>query len=651
MAGACDPPQDRLDSWKEIAAYLNRTVRTVYRWQRSAGLPVYRHGGEKGHVYAFKTELDAWLRNGKGDRRETKQRPKAQRWVWIAAKGAAGLLLIAAGVWRWTSGTGRAPALNVIPLTTYPGLECFPSLSRDGNEVAFSWNGPNQDNYDIYVKLISGGPPVRVTTDPAPDTWPALSPDGKLIAFRRNFNVYVVPASGGEDSRVTTGTNPVMPPSIYGRLSWSSDGKWLAFADRDDANAPSGIFLVSVDTGERRRITTPPVDVAPKWGDTQPAFSPDGRRLAFIRGRAATTLALFLLPLAADGHPAGEPKRVTPDTANISAVDWTADGQSVVYCYRDGIARVPVDGRGSPQPILQRTRVYTLSVAPLGGRAVFQEGVMDLGIWRVATDGHAPPTRFIASTWSEMAPEFSPDDKQIVFTSDRTGNQELWTCNSDGADQKQLTSFGGPIVGCARWSPDGRFIAFHSTQGGHQGLYVMAAGGGHPRRLSVVDSSDADPSWSSDSRWIYFRSNRTGRFEIWKMPAGGGQAQQVTRQGGQFPIAAPDGAAVYYVRGNETGIWRVPSGGGNEIRVLEHGQFFDWTLSATGIYLLRRDLKRIEFYPFGSVKPTRTVELPPDTRFASTQSRQMAISRDERWILFTGLDRGESDLMLIENFR
>src|SRR5262249_50424680 len=152
---------DRLDSWKEIAAYLNRTVRTVYRWHRSEGLPVYRHGGEKGPVCAFKTELDAWLRNGRGGRVENDHR-KAPRWVWMAA---AGLLLITIGVWRWTSRSGRASPLSVIPLTTYPGVESSPSLSRAGNEVAFSWNGPNQDNYDIYVKLIDGGSQVRVTTD------------------------------------------------------------------------------------------------------------------------------------------------------------------------------------------------------------------------------------------------------------------------------------------------------------------------------------------------------------------------------------------------------------------------------------------------------------------------------------------------------
>src|SRR5215472_15020780 len=72
-----------------------------------------------------------------------------------------------------------------VPLTTYPGLVCCPSLSPDGTRVAFTWNGRNADNYDIYVKLIGQGEPVRLTTDTAWDSRPAWSPDSRWIAFER----------------------------------------------------------------------------------------------------------------------------------------------------------------------------------------------------------------------------------------------------------------------------------------------------------------------------------------------------------------------------------------------------------------------------------------------------------------------------------
>ena len=116
-------------------------------------------------------------------------------------------------------------------------------------------------------------------------------------------------------------------------------------------------------------------------------------------------------------------------------------------------------------------------------------------------------------------------------------------------------------------------------------------------------------------------------------------------------MESPDGAVIYYSRENEKGIWRVPAEGGGEERVLEDGMPNDWTLSATGIYLLRRDSSRLEFYPFGAERPTRSLEFPRGVRFGSRRSRQMALSPDGRWILYTQADRVESDLVLMENFR
>ena len=101
------------------------------------------------------------------------------------------------------------------PLTAYPGAEDKPSLSPDGSQVAFTWDGPRQDNFDIYVKLVGPGEPMRLTTAPDRDDSPAWSPDGRHIAFLRiapklavgaTFSipaeVFVMPALGGAERRV-----------------------------------------------------------------------------------------------------------------------------------------------------------------------------------------------------------------------------------------------------------------------------------------------------------------------------------------------------------------------------------------------------------------------------------------------------------------
>jgi Tol biopolymer transport system component len=72
---------------------------------------------------------------------------------------------------------------RLAPLTTFPGWEGQPSFSPDGKQVAFSWNGPQEDNYDIYVMLVGTAMPVRLTTDPTRDAYPAWSPDGRSLLF------------------------------------------------------------------------------------------------------------------------------------------------------------------------------------------------------------------------------------------------------------------------------------------------------------------------------------------------------------------------------------------------------------------------------------------------------------------------------------
>src|SRR5207244_9026581 len=114
--------------------------------------------------------------------------PKRKPLFWTA--GVLGsLLLMAVGAWflsRLITTPGPTqPALTAIPLTTDAGFEGMPSLSPDGNLVAFASGGPQTDNFDIYVKQVGGGPPRRLTSDPAVDEFPAWSPDGRSLAFIR----------------------------------------------------------------------------------------------------------------------------------------------------------------------------------------------------------------------------------------------------------------------------------------------------------------------------------------------------------------------------------------------------------------------------------------------------------------------------------
>src|SRR5262245_5631047 len=108
---------------------------------------------------------------------------KAITWLWAIA-----VLVQTAAILLWYNRPHSPPrAWRSIPLTTYPGSERNPSLSPSGQQVAFTWDGEAKDNFDIYLKSVDSGAPVRLTTHPAEDVSPAWSPDGHTLAFLRRF--------------------------------------------------------------------------------------------------------------------------------------------------------------------------------------------------------------------------------------------------------------------------------------------------------------------------------------------------------------------------------------------------------------------------------------------------------------------------------
>jgi Tol biopolymer transport system component len=241
------------------------------------------------------------------------------------------LILAAGGValWLGRSRTAQPDApLTAVPLTSYPGDQSSPTFSPDGNQVAFCWDGEKQDNVDIYVKLVGAGPRLRLTTDSAEDCQPAWSPDGRFIAFLRKLPdnraaVILTSPLGGAERKLAESFDFLSKPA------WSPDSKWLVIADKSATTERDALFLLSVER-EKRRLTTPPGRLG---SDGNPAFSPDGRILAFVRSPSRTWGGtvyqgdIYTLSLSGDFQPLGEPKRLTFENRYTSSPAWTADGR------------------------------------------------------------------------------------------------------------------------------------------------------------------------------------------------------------------------------------------------------------------------------------------------------------------------------------
>jgi len=592
--------------------------------------------------------------------------PARRVWPWMTLTAA---VLAVGGVVAWSLRPRPAPPPTQsmprgVPLTSYPGIERDPALAPDGNHVAFAWNGEKQDNFDIYIKLIGGGAPLRLTTHPAEDAGPAWSPDGRTIAFLRRLGsdraeLLLISALGGPEHKLAETRGDFRFPS----LAWSPDGRWLTVSHREGEDLAEGVFLVSAQTGEERRLTEPPRG---HRGDLTPAFSPDGRTLAFSRFLGFSASEVYLLPLSAGLEPAGAARRLTADDRLARNPLWTRDGRHILYLAgpaesvtRQELRRIAVSGSRKPERVASVED--DISQFSLGRHLAYSRSTGDSNIWRaeIPPPGGPPsvPRMFSSSTRPDFQPRYSPDGTKIAFGSLRSGPSEIWIAEADGSNPVQLTSFGGPLVGFMNWSPDGERLVFHARPEGQADLFEIPASGGAPKRLTSHPSDDVLPSYSHDGRWIYFSSRRSGREEIWKMPAGPGgrpgDATQVTRTGGQMPLESPDGKTLYYGHlTGEKGIWKIPVQGGEETQVTGPTSrqigFVGFAVTAEGIYYTAApDVRNQNFVRFHS--------------FASGQSRPVAaakgpfgmglsVSPDGRFVLFGQIEQSSSDLMLIENF-
>ena len=310
--------------------------------------------------------------------------------------------------------------------------------------------------------------------------------------------------------------------------------------------------------------------------------------------------------------------------------------------------RLPIGGDNATYP----------AISSRGNRLAYVRRWMDANIWRLEIPQSAravsPPTKVIASTRYEGGQQFSPDGSRIVFHSDRSGINEVWVCDASGGHPIQLTSLGKSNTGTPRWSPDGRRIAFDARQRQDGDIYVIDADGGAPRRVTTEPSDDVVPSWSGDGRWIYFASKRTGRWEVWKVPVEGERAVQVTKHGGFAAFESRDGRSVYYAKGlNDRGLWRVSVNGGDEAPVLDFpdvGYWGYWAVAEKGIYFVNTDARpyALEFFDAATRRVAHVASL---AKAPIGWDSGLALSPDERAILYLQEDQVSSDIVLVENFQ
>jgi Tol biopolymer transport system component len=577
----------------------------------------------------------------------------SRRTLTLAAIAAA--ILVASGLATWHIRSKTAPEESTVsppvPLTTYRGSEEAPSFSPDGNQVAFEWNSEKQDKFDIYVKVVgSDSTPLRLSNDPNPSRWPSWSPDGRTIAFARIINpgtidLILIPALGGPERKLAE--LHVGPDLLGYSPAWSGNSKWLVVPDV--IGTLPHLIRISVETGESSPVTDPPTSM----GDAFPAISPDGKTLLFIRHGSFNGGSLYSIHVDADAKPIGALTQLY-EGPRFWEPRWTADSSEIVgYGIGDrflGAVRMPIDSPTSLQHISWLNGSGLFDIARHGNRVAFSVLHGDTNIWRIdLTAKPLHPEPFIASTVRDVFPQYSPDGHRLAFHSNRSGTGlQIWVSDSEGQQARQLTFMHLGLTGSPHWSPDGQTIAFDSSSTGHFHVYTMSPEGGKTLQRTFGNFDTYGATWSRDGRGLYFTSNQSGRNELWKISVDGGTPIQVTHNEGEMGIESQDGTTLYFSKESGTGsIWKMPIAGGPEQQLTDSLYRTNFAVTRTGIYFMTAPgidgTSELRFYSFATGATTTLLPM-------GLPEYGLAVSPDERYLIYDQLDDPASDLMLVENF-
>jgi len=595
-----------------------------------------------------------------------------RRTVWIAAVVVTCAVSGAVWIALQTHGAGDKPVLlQSLPLDSEPASETAPAFSPDGSYIVYASDSGSPGIHHIATRRVagmtqgSGGaePPRILTSGPQDDTNPVWSRDGANIAFLRTIDsatmqAIVIPAGGGS-GRVVANL-PGWRPSARKYLTWAPDSDAIVASNRLKAAFALRLYRLPLSGGPAKPLTEG-LDAAQ---DVSPAFSPDGRWLAFLRWEDGATYALWAI-----SQPGGKPKLLVTSPVPITSFAWKPDSRTIVYgggpMSTGELREVRVDGHDALAPFVLEGQADQITIAPNGARLAYVLQNLDANIWRLPLDGNGqknsrPPEKLFASSREEMDPAYSPDGKSIAFVSNRSGHWNLWMGNADGTG---LREFGAQTLlpFHPAWSPDSREIAFDSGASGKGEIWLVNAIGGPPRRLVAMPGGAQVPSWSRDGKRVLFYTTAKGTRQIWEVPAAGGNPVQLTRGGTYDASESPDGRYLYYGSVLSAGVWRMPlaprlpdgslaNQDGELIRetLPVTGHRF-WALGQGGIYFVdaRSSPAVLKFIDLTSRKLTVLATLP---KAPAKFTRGLSISPDGQYALYCQDDVDRYEIRVVENF-
>lgn len=562
-----NPAEGRLESWKEIAAYVHRDVTTVQRWEKREGMPVHRHLHDRmGSVYAFRAELDAWVlgRNGisrdqgeiepaanaAGDAHQTadRSRSKAGSIGWLLA-GLIAVVLLAIGLGMWSRNLEffwRNPiqSASFRVLTNLGRLQGSAAVSRDGQFIAFLSDRGGQ--MDVWVTQVGTGQfhnlthgSVKELQNPSVRT-PGFSPDGSLVTFwarvgsgsAASIGVWAVPTLGGDVKQYL---------DRIAEYDWSRDGSHLAYHTTDSGDP------LYVSDGNLHANDRPLYKAGIGVHCHFPIWSPDGRYIYFVMGEPPDNWDIWRIPSSG-----GNPERITSQASWIG-YPVLLNRHTLLYLASDSdgggpwLYSVDVDRR-VPHRLNYGIEKYTSLAGTADGlRLVATLAVPKTSLWGLAIPdspkADSEPVPLQIPTSNGFFPRLGPG--YLLYVSDSGFTESIWKVTG-GTGTELWSGERAHLQGAPAISADGAAIAFSVQQNGKAILYAMKSDGTGLRVISDSLDLRGAPAWTPDGLAITIAAVENGMPRLYRISSDGKSSAPLMREYSSDPAWSNDGSFFLY---------------------------------------------------------------------------------------------------------
>ena len=543
-------------------------------------------------------------------------------------------------------------ATKISAITKHPGSELFPAPSPDGRYVVYSQISANQPTnlymQDTHQPQLA---PKQLTFDDATEGHSVWSNDGQYLYFSRKNKAdrrcHYIQLNISSQQETQLATCPMQGGYYY--LDISPDDKTLAVYNDDSKAARTGIYFIDL-TSDNFEMTRFSCDSECNYKDRDMAFSPDGKYLAVTRRLNRLSENIYLVNIKTKAT-----EQITFDEGDIVGMSWFENSQKLVFAVQRADTRfgfiIDIDNKISTP--LDLTGFSYPSIAKQSQQLYYQERQDNSSLVSLQLNDAIANSPFpvLQSNFTYESPDYSAVNDLVVFSSNESGFDELWSAKPDGSERKQLTTLRLNIR-YPKWSHDGQKVAFLAPLPNNEGdsIYIYSL---TEDRISLLKSPFRQhnrPSWSFDDKKIISAIYGDHHTDIYSINIADASTKRLTNDGGRYGLMTSENTLLYTKL--KKGLWQKDINSDKEVKQVIPGREFNtiyaWTFNNEHVYFQKvfDDHYQLVFYNLTKNLVMPLVRLPLDT-ISKTDSLTYLEKNDR--LFYTSSSFPQANIKMVES--